>query len=649
MKRIFALVLYCMLPLSSLTHASLPPQLTQDWKPQHIYEATLTIRAPELAESGASVPIEILEIKPPEPGVFVRELRLYVDSDLSKPIASFVFDSSAVPTANLRIKLGQTSTVYAYARLSNGNVLTSSKQIKVTIGGCGGGDVGGVGGPAPSVQARSPGLVYDYNAEQRERYGAISGNPIKQVMQDPVSTFSIDVDTAAYANVRRFLTQGQLPPTDAVRVEELINYFDYGYAAPSSRARPFAIHTEMARTPWNPHSYLLRLGIKGYEVSREQLPPANLVFLVDVSGSMFQENRLPLVQKSLGLLVRRLSARDRVSLVTYAGYTQVVLPATPGNQTERILSAINQLAAGGGTNGGAGIQLAYAEARKGFVAGGINRVLIATDGDFNVGVTSQQALLDLVRREREAGIALTTLGFGMGNHNHHLLEMLADTGNGNHAYIDNLNEARKVLVEQAAGTLHTIAKDVKIQIEFNPALVREYRLIGYEKRLLKREDFNNDKVDAGDLGAGHTVTALYEVTLAGEPASSDPMRYGNDVPRAGHATELAWVKLGYKSPDEDRSQRIELPINRTQLKPLRQASADLRFAAAVAGFGQLLRGGEYLHNFGMQDVLTLAQSARGDDAKGYRAEFLRLVGLAQELQPRRPAPLASAEIDQGRD
>lgn len=640
MKRMIALLLYGLLLLPLMTQASLPPQLVQDWKPGNVHEAALKILAPDLAENGASVPIEVPEIKVPVAGAYVRELRIYVHTDLVKPIATFRFEREMVPMASLRIKLAESATVQVYALLSNGEVLSGSKQIKVTIGGC-----GGYAGPYPVASYSPPPLVYDYNAEQRERYGVINTNPIKQAAQEPVSTFSIDVDTAAYANVRRFLNQGQLPPSDAVRVEELINYFDYAYAAPASRARPFAIHAEMARTPWNPHSYLLRLGLKGYEVPREQLPPANLVFLVDVSGSMHQANRLPLVQKSLGLLVRKLTARDRVALVTYAGSTRVVLPATPGNETERILSAIEQLTAGGSTNGGAGIQLAYAEARKGFVAGGVNRVLIATDGDFNVGLTSQQALLDLIKQERETGIALTTLGFGMGNYNSHLMEQLADVGNGNHAYIDNLNEARKVLVEQASGTLHTIAKDVKIQVEFNPALVREYRLIGYENRLLKREDFNNDKVDAGDLGAGHTVTALYEVTLVGEQASVDPLRYGNEATKPARATEVAWVKLRYKDPEDKASKLITLPVERNQLKPLAQASTDFRFAVAVAGFGQLLRGGEHLRGFDLKQAQALAQGARGEDAKGYRSEFMRLVGLANELQAQRTAPSPSARLD----
>jgi Ca-activated chloride channel family protein len=484
----------------------------------------------------------------------------------------------------------------------------------------------------------------------RENYGHFDDNPVKRVAEAPVSTFSIDVDTGAYSNVRRFLNQGRLPVKDAVRVEEMINYFSYDYPVPKDKTRPFSVTTEIAPTPWNDvqgrtdaagdrmsgaakDSYLLRVGLKGYDLAAEKLPAANLVFLVDVSGSMMSHDKLPLLRSGLKLLVQRLRAQDRVSLVVYAGNTGVILEPTPGDQKGKILAALDGLTAGGSTNGGAGIKLAYAMAEQGFIQRGINRVLLATDGDFNVGTASFEALKDLVERKRKTGVSLTTLGFGTGNYNDRLMEQLADVGNGNYAYIDNLNEANKVLVSEMSSTLETIATDVKIQIEFNPAVVAEYRLVGYENRALKREDFNNDQVDAGDIGAGHTVTALYEITLAGGKGRKiDPLRYGAEKPAAGNPDELAWLRLRYKLPHSDTSKLIEQPLKTTDIiKESAKASADFRFAAAVAAFGQNLRGGRYTGGLGYDDILTLAQGARGTDAYGYRGEFLTLVNLAKSL------------------
>lgn len=473
----------------------------------------------------------------------------------------------------------------------------------------------------------------------RENYATIEDNPVKLAAEEPVSTFSIDVDTGAYANVRRFLNQGQLPPSDAVRVEELINYFDYDYPLPTSRTPPFQVSTELTTTPWNPHTRLLQVGIKGYEVAPEQLPPANLVFLVDVSGSMDSPDKLPLLKSALTLLSKQMRAEDRVSLAVYAGAAGVVLEPTPGNQTGTIVSALERLQAGGSTNGGQGIRLAYSLAEQGYIQGGINRVLIATDGDFNVGTVDFEALKDLVARKRESGVALTTLGFGTGNYNEHLMEQLADAGNGNYAYIDTLNEARKVLVDQVSSTLAIIAKDVKIQLEFNPAVVAEYRLIGYENRLLRREDFNNDAVDAGEIGAGHTVTALYEIALVGsEGILMEPLRYAGsaaaDVP---HGDELGYLRLRYKAPDAEVSKLIETPILRSQEVALKAASQRFRFAAAVAAFGQKLRGGRYTGGYGYQAITELARGARGEDPFGYRNEFLSLVALAAALDGEAPA------------
>lgn len=468
----------------------------------------------------------------------------------------------------------------------------------------------------------------------RENYEHLDRNAIHLVSEEPVSTFSIDVDTGSYANVRRMLNDGYLPPQDAVRVEELINYFSYDYALPRNTKVPFSINTEVATTPWNPDTHLLQVGLKGFEVESADRPSANLVFLIDVSGSMQNQDKLPLLKNAFRLLTRQLDARDSISMVVYAGATGIVLEPTPGNQKATILSALDQLRAGGRTNGAAGINLAYQMAEQGFIDGGINRVILATDGDFNVGTVNFEALIDMVEERRKKGISLTTLGFGTGNYNDHLMEQLADEGNGNYAYIDGLNEARKVLVEELTSTLQTIAKDVKIQIEFNPDVVAEYRLIGYENRMLRREDFNNDRIDAGEIGAGHTVTALYEITLVDSKGQRvDPLRYGSKGKKTSdtHSNELAFVRLRYKQPDGDVSTLIERTLERNEIVELDNASAELRFAGAVAAFGQQLRGGEYLVDFDYADIRKLAASGRADDPFGYRGEFISLVNLADTL------------------
>ena len=477
-------------------------------------------------------------------------------------------------------------------------------------------------------------------AVDRERYEEIDSHGIKLVASDPVSTFSIDVDTASYANVRRMLQEGRLPVKDAVRVEELINYFSYNDPAPADRTVPFRVNAAMAPTPWNADTQLLRIGLKAWDLPDKDLPPSNLVFLVDVSGSMNSADKLPLLKRSIKLLTGRMDAEDQISIVVYAGAAGVVLEPTAGNRQATIEAALEKLSAGGSTHGSAGIKLAYAKARESFIDGGINRVILATDGDFNVGTVSQRALLDLIEREREHGIALTTLGFGRGNLNDQLMEQLADHGNGNYAYIDTLLEAQKVLVEQMGGTLMTVAKDVKIQVEFNPARISEYRLVGYENRALRREDFNNDRIDAGELGAGHSVVALYEVTLAGSGSGLiDPLRYApkDAKPAAQNNGELAFVKLRYKAPAGDTSQLLTVPVtDNMRVARLADSDADFRFSAAVAAFAQQLRGSEYLHDFGYQDILALARQSRGDDDQGYRSDFLRLVGLAESLDRRAP-------------
>ena len=493
-------------------------------------------------------------------------------------------------------------------------------------------EVAGVMAYSPSfVDIRTPSAPTN-----RDKFAAIEDNGVISVTNSPVSTFSIDVDTGAYAVVRRFLNQGQMPPTDAVRAEELINYFDYNYPTPNKGEQPFSVTTEVSRTPWNKQSHLLHIGIKGKAIDRNQRPAANLVFLIDVSGSMENADKLPLLKSAFRLLVKQLDAKDRVSMVVYAGASGVVLEPTPGNEQGKILAALDQLSAGGSTHGSAGITLAYAMAEQGRIKDGINRVILATDGDFNVGTVNHEQLIDLIEQKRANGISLTTLGFGQGNYNDQLMEQLADKGNGNYAYIDTINEARKVLVEELSATLETIAKDVKIQIEWNPNVVSEYRLIGYENRVLAREDFNNDKVDAGDIGAGHTVTALYEVTLVGDKGRLNPLRYGESKSAdAGKNGEIAFLKLRYKEPQGSKSKLISQPIQtRGIIDNLRNTSDNFRFSAAVAGFGQLLRGGRYTGEFNYDDAAELARKARGEDRFGYRGEFLRMVSLAGSLDNR---------------
>ena len=487
-----------------------------------------------------------------------------------------------------------------------------------------------------ALAAYSPMVVAPPLAVDRENYAEIDRNGVVAVSDKPVSTFSLDVDTGSYSNVRRFLNAGRLPPRDAVRVEELINYFDYAHAGPRDPSQPFSLSTEIAPTPWNENTLLLQVGVQAW-APRTPPPASNLVFLVDVSGSMHSPDKLPLVKAALSMLSGEMSAQDRVSLVVYAGATGVVLEPTAGNDTAQITAALERLQAGGSTNGGAGIQLAYAMARDAFIDGGVNRVILATDGDFNVGVTRFESLLDLVREQRERGIALTTLGFGQGNYNDHLMEQLADAGNGNHAYIDSAQEAHKVLVRQRNATLLTVARDVKVQVEFNPDRVAEYRLIGYENRLLAREDFDNDKVDAGEIGAGHSVTALYEIALKGSGGEKlRPLRYGAKPEVIEPANEIAYLRLRYKPMDVNvkESQLIERPLLVSQiLESSESASETFRLSAAVSAFGQLLAGDVHLEAFDYTDVATLARSI-GDDPYGDRAGFRQLVKLADGLSQR---------------
>ncbi|MCR5888131.1 von Willebrand factor type A domain-containing protein [Hymenobacter sp. J193] len=468
-----------------------------------------------------------------------------------------------------------------------------------------------------------------------ESYAAIAENGFRTVGKEPLSTFSIDVDAASYSNVRRFLQQGQYPPRDAVRVEEMLNYFQYDYPQPApGTSAPFHIITEQAQCPWNNEHQLVQVALQARKVATEKLPPANLVFLVDVSGSMQGEDRLGLVKQALRLLTKELRPQDKVALVVYAGAAGTVLPPTAGSKRTDVLAAIEQLEAGGSTAGGAGLRLAYRVARENFNREGNNRVILCTDGDFNVGEQSDDAMERLVTEERETGVFLTVLGVGQGNYQDKKMELLADKGNGNYAYLDNLDEARRVLVQQFGGTLFTLAKDVKLQVEFNPARVREYRLVGYENRLLAAEDFNNDRKDAGELGSGHTVTALYEIVPVGAPATVDPLKYQPNPPVAPAAAsaELLTVKLRYKEPQGLTSKLLAHPLT-GEARPIRQASENLRFAAAVAQFGMLLRQSDYRGTATWEATAQLAWQAKSFDPDGYRAEMVRLIKLAEGIRP----------------
>ena len=493
-----------------------------------------------------------------------------------------------------------------------------------------------------AMNAPSASVAYDRASFQRynnnfntEGYAAVTENGFKNVKNNPLSTFSIDVDNASYSNIRRFINSGSLPPADAVRIEEMINYFKFNYPEPSG-VHPFSVYTELAVCPWNRNHTLLQVGLRGKSIDKSSLPPSNLVFLIDVSGSMDEPNKLPLLKSAFGLLVNELRAQDHVAIVVYAGAAGLVLESTPGNRKGVIMSAIDNLEAGGSTAGGEGLKLAYKEAQKNFVKGGNNRIILATDGDFNVGESSNGGMERLVEEKREQGVFITVLGFGMGNYKDDKMEIIADKGNGNYAYIDNLQEARKVLVREFGGTLFTIAKDVKFQLEFNPSMVESYRLIGYENRLLNDEDFNNDTKDAGEMGSGHMVTALYEIVPNGSGESLpsiDPLKYQSPkVSREEtYSDEMLTIKVRYKKPDGNTSMLLEKPVKSTAYD-IEGASENLRFAAAVAEFGMILRESEFKGSSSLESAAKLAKSAKGEDEDGYRSELIRLIETVKSMR-----------------
>jgi len=480
-----------------------------------------------------------------------------------------------------------------------------------------------------------------YIQHNTEGYSAIHENGFKDVLHNPLSTFSIDVDKASYSNVRRFLNMGQLPPKDAVRIEEMINYFNYDYPEPEGK-HPFSVYTEISQCPWNESHQLLHVGLKGKSIDKSELPASNLVFLIDVSGSMSDPNKLPLLKQAFRMLVNELRPQDRVAIVVYAGAAGLVLESTPGSQKEQIIAALDQLQSGGSTAGGAGLKLAYKVAQQNFLEEGNNRIILATDGDFNIGSSSNAEMERMIEQKREHGVFMTVLGFGMGNYKDDKMEIIADKGNGNYAYIDNIQEARKVFITEFGGTLFTIAKDVKFQIEFNPARVKGYRLVGYENRLLNDEDFNDDKKDAGEMGAGHTVTALYEVIPAGSDKSLksiDALKYQSDRKetkkqadvKANASAELMTVKLRYKQPDGNTSTKVEIPV-KGKVLDLEDTSDNFRFSASIAEFGLIMRNSEYREDASMAQVISMAKGARGEDEEGYRSEFLNLVKLAETMK-----------------
>ena len=484
-------------------------------------------------------------------------------------------------------------------------------------------------------KSEAMGVAYDMAYQQEyhqphntEEYDAIHENIFLETTNNPLSTFSIDVDAASYSNMRRFLNNGQMPPKDAVRIEEMVNYFNYDYEQPEDE-HPFSINTEISTAPWNEEHRLVHIGLQGKKIPTDNLPPSNLVFLLDVSGSMNSTNKLPLLKSGFKLLVQQLRPEDRVAIVVYAGAAGLVLPSTSGAEKDKIIAALDRLEAGGSTAGGAGIKLAYQVAKDNFKEEGNNRVILATDGDFNIGESSNAGMERLIEQKREEGVFLTVLGFGMGNYKDSKMETIADKGNGNYAYIDNILEAKKVLVNEFGGTLFTIAKDVKLQIEFNPAKVQAYRLIGYENRALRNEDFNNDKKDAGELGSGHTVTALYEIIPVGVKSQFSPvdkLKYQTTgvVPKANHTNELMTVKFRYKDPNGTKSKLIEHPLLDTHTA-LSKTSDNFKWSAAVASFGMILRDSEFKGMSTLSDVLDLARSSKGKDENGYRIEFINLV------------------------
>ena len=593
---------------------------------QTLKDTRVVVVAPEVAANGGAVPVHIATSIP------AKRIALFQDANPTALVAIWKVNENSITEYDVKIKLrsdGRPITITAVVEGIDGRLYSSVQKVTVALGGCedGGGSYSSYPSPSASIQSyRIQPSVFPTRRDQinTEEYKFINENTFKEVSSSPLSTFSIDVDTASYANLRRFLTGHTLPPKDAVRIEEMVNYFDYDYKEPRDN-KPFYINTQVGGSIWNKKSKIIQIGLQTTKPDLSELPASNLVFLLDVSGSMGDENKLPLLINSLKLLVQELREEDRVSIVVYAGSSGVILDRARGDEKRKINRALENLRAGGSTAGGAGINLAYALAEQAYIHGGNNRVILATDGDFNVGVRSEDALIQLIQEKRKSGVFLSVLGFGHGNYKDNRMEALADKGNGNYYYIDSLLEAKKVLVTQMSGTLYTVAKDVKIQVEFNPAKVHSYRLIGYENRLMAKEDFNNDKKDAGEVGRGHRVTALYEVFFSADDANSgvDALKYQkHSQSRYENYDELATVKVRYKDPKENRSQLMSKVIT---LDSNEISKDDFYFAQSVAGFGMLLRGSEYANELRYSRLVELAKDSKGRDRDGHRAELIRMI------------------------
>jgi Ca-activated chloride channel family protein len=596
----------------------------------------ITLKAPKVASNGGSIPLLVKTTIP------AKSIAILNDSNSQSLISVFSLskENQSYPLA-MKIRMAQSGTIWAVVEGLDGKLYAQTFYLEVALGGCD--SSSGVSttkrAPMPATHApqyhaptvhRSPQNLPTPRVE-REEYTSFRENNFKEVASSPLSTFSIDVDTASYANMRSYiLDRKALPPKDAVRIEEMINYFDYDYQAPTNDD-PFAIHSRIGASIWNPKSHILQVALQTKTVDIDALPSSNLVFLLDVSGSMNRPESLPLLVKSLKLLTRELKKSDRVSIVVYAGASGVILDRARGNEKQKIYQALNSLWAGGGTAGSQGIETAYAIAQKAFIQGGNNRIILATDGDFNIGISNHDDLIKLIEKKRKSGIFLSVLGFGRGNMRDQTMEQLANHGNGNYAYIDTLLEAKKVLVKQMSGTLYTVAKDVKIQIEFNPHQIHAYRLIGYENRIMANEDFNNDKKDAGEIGMGHRVTALYEVILQQEglKGAVDALKY-QKVNATTHSQEFATVKVRYKKPDENQSIRMSHVVKEEEQSI---GNEDFYFAQSVAGFGMLLRHSEHKKDLTYDQIIKYAKSAKGSDHEGYRAEFIRIVETAELLNP----------------
>jgi Ca-activated chloride channel family protein len=611
-------------------------------------EAQEPKEAPPVVVRKFAVPPKPVELEPvPEQAMVIERVKVTAESDvvdLEKTATSSKFSDEFIQ--DLPVPGRFYKNVRTVAPEEPAPSRPKPRDFKVTVSGVSNVNPNSIEEmeAITNYSARVSGGVYSSSAEgdtfdlgpefNTEAYDHITENNFRAVLEHPLSTFSIDVDTASYSNLRRHLVHNELPPANSVRIEEMVNYFRYDYPAPKGDA-PFSASVEIAECPWRPEHRLARIGLKGKEITRTQIGGSNLVFLIDVSGSMQPNNKLPLLKSALSLLTEQLHGNDRVAIVVYAGSSGLVLPSTPGSDKSTILGALDRMQAGGSTNGGSGLKLAYKIARESFIEGGVNRVILATDGDFNVGVTDRGELLRMIELDAKKGIFLTALGFGMGNYKDNMLEMLADRGNGNYAYIDSLREARKVLVEQIGGTLVTIAKDVKIQVEFNPAEVAAYRLIGYENRMLRKEDFNDDTKDAGEIGSGHTVTALYEIVPPGMELgvpSVDQLKYQTApvITKEAGGGEMLTLKIRYKEPESHKSRLLTFPIV-DEVVPLDLASPDFKFAAAVAEFGMILRDSPYKGKATIHDVRMLALEGVRSDEYGYRSEFVDLVNQAEGL------------------